>query len=68
MLGGVLGALAILSVWLIGSQYRRSRGLKLPPGPPGHPLIGHLLKIPQHGVDLFFHELKKTYGVQIFIR
>ncbi|KAJ7881999.1 hypothetical protein B0H14DRAFT_2704189, partial [Mycena olivaceomarginata] len=34
----------------------------LPPGPPGDPLIGHLLRMPTKDSALVLHEWSKTYG------
>ncbi|KAJ6524200.1 cytochrome P450 [Mycena capillaripes] len=38
------------------------RASMLPPGPPGDPLIGHLLRIPSTDSATVFHEWSKTYG------
>ncbi|KAJ7585231.1 cytochrome P450 [Mycena floridula] len=40
----------------------------LPPGPPAHPIIGHLLKIPGTGQEECFHNWAKTYGDIIHLR
>ncbi|KAJ6472441.1 cytochrome P450 [Mycena sanguinolenta] len=34
----------------------------LPPGPPGDPFIGHLLRMPSNDSALVFHQWAKTYG------
>jgi hypothetical protein len=34
----------------------------LPPGPPAHPWIGHLLKLPAAYQEGIFHEWSKIYG------
>ncbi|KAJ7344033.1 cytochrome P450 [Mycena albidolilacea] len=34
----------------------------LPPGPPGDPLVGHLLRMPSTDSALVFHEWAKKYG------
>ncbi|KAF8180009.1 hypothetical protein K438DRAFT_1207141 [Mycena galopus ATCC 62051] len=41
---------------------QRRRASILPPGPPGHPLIGHLLRLPSAESPLVFHRWFKTYG------
>ncbi|KAJ7858819.1 cytochrome P450 [Mycena olivaceomarginata] len=53
-LAGSLGLSLIL--------HRKRRALMLPPGPPGDPLIGHLLRMPSTDSALVFHEWAKTYG------
>ncbi|KAF8175026.1 cytochrome P450 [Mycena galopus ATCC 62051] len=51
------GALVVLAFWRQGR-----RASILPPGPPGDPLIGHLLRMPSTDSALVFHEWSKTYG------
>ncbi|KAJ7206760.1 cytochrome P450 [Mycena pura] len=51
------GALVVLGFWR-----QRRRASILPPGPPGDPLIGHLLRMPSKDSALVFHEWSKTYG------
>ncbi|KAF7342910.1 Cytochrome P450 [Mycena sanguinolenta] len=41
---------------------RRRRAAMLPPGPPGDPLIGHLLRMPSTDPALVFHQWAKIYG------
>ncbi|KAF7344707.1 Cytochrome P450 [Mycena venus] len=50
-------ALVALAFW----RQRRWASI-LPPGPPGDPLIGHLLRMPSTDSALVFHEWSKTYG------
>ncbi|KAJ6472470.1 cytochrome P450 [Mycena sanguinolenta] len=52
-----VGALIIVAV-----LRRRRRAALLPPGPPGDPFIGHLLRMPSSDSALVFHEWAKTYG------
>ncbi|KAF8074603.1 cytochrome P450 [Lyophyllum atratum] len=59
----VLQIVALSVVALVFLRHRLSRKhIPLPPGPPADPLIGHLLRIPPAGQDVFFHELGKLYG------
>ncbi|KAF7342921.1 O-methylsterigmatocystin oxidoreductase [Mycena sanguinolenta] len=51
------GALIIVAV-----LQRRRRAANLPPGPPGDPFIGHLLRMPSTDSALVFHQWAKTYG------
>ncbi|KAJ7648206.1 cytochrome P450 [Mycena polygramma] len=39
----------------------------LPPGPPLHPLIGHLLRMPSTDSALRFHQWSKTYGDVMYL-
>ncbi|KAJ7670072.1 cytochrome P450 [Mycena polygramma] len=41
---------------------KRRRASKLPPGPPGLPIIGHLLRMPSTDAAFVFHEWSKIYG------
>lgn len=41
-------------------------GLKLPPGPPGKPLIGHFFELSKVLQPGFIYDWKKEYGL-IFI-
>jgi hypothetical protein len=54
VLAGGLGLLLILQ--------KKRRASMLPPGPPGDPLVGHLLRMPSTDSALVFHEWAKTYG------
>ncbi|KAF8145850.1 cytochrome P450 [Mycena galopus ATCC 62051] len=49
------GALVVLGFWR-----QRRRASILPPGPPGDPLIGHLLRMPSTDSALVFHEWSKN--------
>ncbi|KAJ6559780.1 cytochrome P450 [Mycena capillaripes] len=51
---GGLGLLLVLQ--------KRRRASMLPPGPPGDPLVGHLLRMPSTDSALVFHQWAKTYG------
>ncbi|KAG6887848.1 hypothetical protein C0995_012238 [Termitomyces sp. Mi166 len=43
---------------------RRLKGhIRLPPGPPAEPIIGHIRLMPPDSQDMFFYELGKTYGM-----
>jgi len=41
---------------------RNSKGLPLPPGPKGFPIIGNLLDMPADKPWLIYHEWSKIYG------
>ena len=41
----------------------RSRGLPLPPGPPGLPILGNLREVQAKYPWKVYHELGKTYGM-----
>ncbi|KAJ7585221.1 cytochrome P450 [Mycena floridula] len=58
--------IALLLVYRTIQAYRNRKSL--PPSPPAHPFIGHLLKIPAKGQEEYFHELAKTYGDIIHLR
>jgi hypothetical protein len=51
------GAVVVLSL----VQQRRRQSL-LPPGPPGDPVVGHLLRMPSTDSALVFHQWSRTYG------
>jgi hypothetical protein len=42
---------------------KKRHAATLPPGPPGDPLVGHLLRMPSTDSALIFHKWCKTYGV-----
>lgn len=61
----------MLLTWLIATciisavlsfLYRQSRGGRRIPGPPGHPIIGHLLHILQPSFHRMFSAWSKEYG------
>ncbi|KAJ6463126.1 cytochrome P450 [Mycena vitilis] len=41
---------------------KRRRASRLPPGPPGFPIIGHLLRMPSTDAAFVFHQWSKIYG------
>ncbi|KAF7342919.1 O-methylsterigmatocystin oxidoreductase [Mycena sanguinolenta] len=47
---------------IVVALQRRQRAVMLPPGPPGDPFIGHLLRMPSTDSALVFHQWAKTYG------
>ncbi|XP_010863883.2 cytochrome P450 2M1 isoform X1 [Esox lucius] len=56
----IIGLLIILLLWkYLGKQRRYGR---LPPGPPGIPLLGNLLQIDLKQPDKFYMELSKKFG------
>lgn len=63
---------ALLLIALIGwriSSYcvykRKSRGLPLPPGPDGEPILGHLRIIPASNPEYYYQEISKELGSDI---
>ncbi|KAK0194733.1 cytochrome P450 [Armillaria mellea] len=59
---------AILHLWRRKSQYNsKSRGLPLPPGPPGLPFLRNLLDIPTHKPWIKFTEWKKQFGDILYV-
>ncbi|KAJ7611541.1 cytochrome P450 [Mycena polygramma] len=60
----VLCCLLVPAAWLLLLlvSRKRRRASMLPPGPPGAPLIGHLLRMPSTDDAFVFHQWAKTYG------
>ncbi|KAJ6528847.1 cytochrome P450 [Mycena capillaripes] len=52
-----VGAVIVLSIF-----HRRQQQSLLPPGPPGDPVIGHLLRMPSTDSALVLHQWSQTYG------
>jgi hypothetical protein len=50
------------------SKTSNPRGLPLPPGPKGHPLIGNLFDLPVENPWLVYENWCKTYGESFMIR
>lgn len=60
-----VAALIVLTSFLITRWFKNSRrrmGRPLPPGPPAHPVLGHLLSIPHEKQAEAFAEWGKKYG------
>ncbi len=57
-IGAILGLIVLGVVRYLASPYR-----KLPPGPPGYPIIGNLLDIMGEGQWLKFAGWRKKYGI-----
>ncbi|KAJ7780309.1 cytochrome P450 [Mycena maculata] len=60
-----LGPLVLLGIILIAGvrrSYKYAYKGKLPPGPPGLPVVGNLLQIPKDRAWLVFTEWRKKYG------
>lgn len=57
----VVAALIVLTL----HSYTRNRGRKLPPGPPGDPIIGHARFMKDEFGHLYNTELNKTYGTPL---
>lgn len=54
---GILAVLLFISV-------TRHRKYRLPPGPPGLPILGNFLDIPKAGEWLTYNEWGRKYGTQ----
>ncbi|KAJ8463881.1 hypothetical protein ONZ51_g9969 [Trametes cubensis] len=68
---GILGVALALLLLLQLSLRRillRQKGLPLPPGPPGLPLIGNMLDMPRYKPWIGLHDLTKTYGNLVYLR
>lgn len=63
-----LDILTIVTVAVITAAYnywariRRMRGSKLPPGPPGLPLLGNILDFPKTEEWLAYKAMSREYG------
>ncbi|PBK86350.1 cytochrome P450 [Armillaria gallica] len=58
----------ILHLWRQKSQYySKSRGLPLPPGPPGLPFLRNLLDIPTYKPWIKFTEWEKQFGDMLYV-
>ncbi|XP_063061778.1 cytochrome P450 2A13-like [Engraulis encrasicolus] len=57
----LLAALVLLLLLLVWKR-RGSRGLPLPPGPPGLPLLGNLLQVDKNAPYTTFMKWSKQYG------
>lgn len=57
----VLVAVALLA-WLAVSSLVKRQRIKLPPGPPGLPIVGNILDIPTNFPWLKYQNLAHEYG------
>lgn len=56
----LLAALVLLLLVVVYVTKRQRRDLL--PGPPSHPIIGHLLSMPSTQAPEVFHQWSKEYG------
>lgn len=64
MIVTVFFAFAVILYFLAN---RRRNAYPLPPGPPAHPILGHLRMLPPQGMENTLFEWSKTYGSDIAI-
>ncbi|KAI0351930.1 cytochrome P450 [Trametes cingulata] len=53
---------------LLWKKKGRGKGLRLPPGPRGLPIIGNILDFPSSHYGPTFHKLSKVYGNLVHVR
>lgn len=58
MIAGVLAIIIAVHFTTRGKDFRR-----LPPGPPGEPILGNARQIPSESSWLYYTTLKKEYGM-----
>ena len=63
----ILAALLFGCILLRNSRSNNPKGLPLPPGPKGYPLIGSLFDMPLVKPWLVYDEWRKTYGKSLLI-
>lgn len=64
-LGLIIGAVL---AWRIAAYYsfkRKSKGLPLPPGPKGEPILGHLRVIPTDNPEYYYQQVSKDLGSDV---
>lgn len=54
--------LACASALVTSTVVARKRNQRLPPGPPGEPILGNARQIPQESSWLYYAKLKEKYG------
>ena len=54
--------LCVVSLVLIYLRHNHRRNLSLPPGPPGIPILGHILHVPKSKVALNYAKWGHLYG------
>ncbi|EAU81843.2 cytochrome P450 [Coprinopsis cinerea okayama7 len=64
---GALVAAILLVKSLLAKSRRNPRGLPLPPGPRGVPILGNLLQIPKEKPWVAYSEWSKRYGDAIYL-
>jgi cytochrome P450 len=64
-LGFLIVAFAAWRISQILSFKARSKGLPLPPGPPGEPLLGHLRIIPSRNPEFYYQRLSQELGSDV---
>jgi hypothetical protein len=64
----LVGPVAVLVAMLVAQQLSRRarrRGVPLPPGPPGWPIIGNVLDLPTREEWVTYGALKERYGESV---
>jgi cytochrome P450 len=64
-IGFLIVAFVAWRISLIVSFKRRSKGLPLPPGPKGEPILGHLRVIPASNPEFYYQQLSKDLGSDV---
>ncbi|KZV63197.1 cytochrome P450 [Peniophora sp. CONT] len=57
--------LVLVSTWLRLQTTKARRGLPLPPGPPGWPIVGNLFDMPRSNEWLAYHRWGVKYGSEL---
>lgn len=65
-----LAVFALLPLAALLAHFSSRRRTRLyPPGPPGHPFIGHLLELARRALapHIYYKELNDKYGANCFV-
>ncbi|EKM55763.1 uncharacterized protein PHACADRAFT_256622 [Phanerochaete carnosa HHB-10118-sp] len=63
----IAAAFIFLAVLLAYHRPAKAKRVKLPPGPPADPIIGHLRVFPRTDLGKTFHEWSKRYGKSLSV-